>query len=122
MYVHQHQLNITSTGGSLTSGSTSLSESQIPNHRHSVSITTSSGGEHTHTLRRRNGDFGLGGKRNWFVDPGTWGAGDGSTGMHAAGYHSHSVSGYTGYIGSGSGHSHSVEPSFVRLAFWRRTV
>lgn len=86
------------TGGESTH---KLTEAELPSHNHSVSLTTDSGGGHSHTATI----YDLGGS--------SWGSNDHCVHQYStrkittssAGDHTHSVSGTTGSKGSGTAHN-----------------
>lgn len=99
---------IGAAGGSSTSGSTVLTEAQMPSHTHTG--TTNFIGDHTHTYQLEDlSGTGTGGPgfsfNNRFVT--------GNTG--AAGGHSHSFT--TNGTGGSQGHDHSIAPPFLALNF-----
>jgi hypothetical protein len=130
-----------STGGSSsttfssTSGTTTLSLSQIPSHSHSINLSTSSAGggkmggllsyagwyvtsngvcvPSTNNYRCHGLENGSGCSDNytWTINP-----------------HTHTVSGTSGASGGSTGHSHtisgtiSITPLFINICFWRRTA
>lgn len=91
--------------------STTLSEGQIPSHRHSVSISTSGGG-HNHNqyfleFRWPKDGYYYGTKSvGRPVSQGTQSTDEQAT--TSDGSHSHTVSGDTGYYGGASGHTHNI--------------
>lgn len=115
---------IVGAGGAYSPGNTggaetvTLDATQIPSHTHSVNLTTSSDGSHTH---------------GYFQAP-TWAVayssgtitraylGSGTTpptrSTDAAGVHSHSVNGNTGSAGSGAAHEN--RPPYYALAYIMR--
>jgi hypothetical protein len=90
-------------------GSTSLTEANLPAHTHSFSATTSTVGDHVHGLGAdvqtqvigSAGPFYTGNQIN--IQYGL------ITQTQGAGAHSHTVSGTTGSVGSGTGHTHSID-------------
>lgn len=103
--------DVATTGGN---DSVTLSSNNIPSHTHTFSATTSSDGEHTHTIRGE--DSGSGGSN--------FGRGNGASrvinGILPAGAHTHTISGTTD--SSGSGQSFAVTNAFYRLMAWVRTA
>ena len=97
------------TGGAST---VTLAEANIPAHAHTFSATTSSGGSHTHNLKVGDGYQGGG----TYLDQGAENAGYYSSAFtQAAGDHTHTVSGTTSSIGSGTAHEN--RPPYYALAY-----
>lgn len=109
---------LNTSGGSLETGSTTLSIEQIPSHNHNVAVTSS--GAHSHTTQGRTSAgsktpaifesyTGAGGTRNVNVPrSGTNGA------------HTHTVT--QDSVGGGQGHTHTMVPPFFQVAMWIRTA
>ena len=100
------------TGGS---DSVALSESELPSHTHSVSgLSTSSAGEHTHTMNHQiNKTGGGGGTVSNAVT-----TAEGVTvniNNNSAGAHTHTISGTLGSTGSGTAHEN--RPPYYALAY-----
>lgn len=93
-----------SSGGSLTSGSTTLSISQIPSHNHGGS-TGQSLDIATKSVQVSAGSLNLASVPFYQGDTTTL-------------IHSHTISSQ----GGGQGHTHSIEPSYTRVYAWRRTA
>lgn len=99
--------------GSTSSGSVTLSTSNMPSHNHSVSGTADSGGSHGHSLSGSVGSVGdhthgVGNqstRSDILAGGGTTTASNGSGSTGSAGGHSHSLS---GSADSGGGHTHSL--------------
>lgn len=98
-------------GGSSTSGSTVLTEAQMPAHTHTG--TTGSAGEHTHGMGSSWGNDTSQGTAN------INNFGGGTIGIRsttdAAGSHTHSLS--VDSTGGSQGHDHSIVPPFLALNF-----
>lgn len=102
-----------STGGSAT---TTLSEANIPAHRHQVDSTTATIPAHTHTIntgtddyRRNDGRITWGGTQSYRGDYSTNSAGGGSTGAIAP---------YVSYTGSGTPFNNM--PPYLTVNIWKR--
>lgn len=82
-----------------------LTEAQMPAHTHTVSGTTNSTGDHTHTVFRAAGSGGTTAARD---------GGNSATGPESgsAGDHSHTVTGTAASTGSGTAHN-NLQPSLV---------
>lgn len=105
-----------STGGS---NSITLSVSNLPEHRHAATLTgsTTSGGDHTHSVYKGNGTGGGGFDIGENDGSGWYGPNSGGHG------HSVSVSGYTDYAGgSGSPTPVDTRPAFARFIFIEKYV
>ena len=111
-----------------TTGGHTLTTSELPSHRHSVSITTESSGSHYHGVRYKGiagGGAWVALRRNSSAD--SYDGTDGDSAL-TAGAHTHSVSGNTGYYGSGGSHSHGdtgsaeLYPPLIKVAIWQRTA
>ena len=132
--------DIGGTGGSNSTGGHSITENEMPSHKHSVSIDTNEIGDHNHgSITDSRGTHNHGGP-NFIVGPGTViGTGSGSSAVAGLGanavigndgnhYHSismdgnhaHNVNGHTESNGSGNAHSHSFEPQYYQLAYIMR--
>lgn len=92
------------SGGSLTSGSTALSISQMPAHNHGGSTGTALDLS-TKSVQVTSGSLNLASVPFYQGDTTTL-------------THSHSISSQ----GSGQGHTHSIEPTYTRVYAWRRTA
>jgi len=125
------------TGGSNTSGGTSLNSSQIPSHSHTIAHThtqqgtfsTNTTGNHDHGITSyvsqtgRHGASGTTSHRYFPNDPPYPSA-------NVEGNHNHSVTisgstggastGSSGNTGSGGSHSHSIDPPYYSLAYIMR--
>lgn len=110
------------TGGA---DSVTLSEAQIPSHSHTFSATTSSSGSHTHTINDpghyhtvgTSGEAGGGGSGS-IVGGGSLvqtSTTDTNITINSAGAHTHTISGTTSSVGSGS--SHENRPPYYALCF-----
>lgn len=100
------------------SGDTTLTESQIPAHPHSVNITTRSDGAHSHQVPTQGayGTFGV-----LAIDAAGFNGGN-ARGTDTQGSHTHSVVGSTDSAGGGQAHNHSIaahdnRPAFVELFY-----
>jgi microcystin-dependent protein len=96
-----------STGGSTTSGGTALTTAQMPSHTHTG--TTSTAGDHSHTVSLR--DFGGGGGGVQNLTDGSGGGPSTAYPTNTAGAHNHTFT--TDATGSGDAHTHSVTPPYV---------
>lgn len=140
-----------SSGGSLTTGSTSLSLTQIPAHTHSFSGSSASAGDHTHGLSKVSTNTTGGHAHSVWIGAATSGTGNSTwadqlsttstekgwpkydtnkQGNHAhtligvtdsSGSHSHTISGTIGSSGGSGGHTHTINPPFITLVVWYRT-
>ena len=130
-----------STGGSDTTGaasgntgSTTLSASQIPSHRHSIpalSGTAASNGNHAHNIGADLDAGSTGSLRYSVHSKGVTGAAY-QMPSSTTGAHTHSVStsaSNTGYIGGTSGHTHTlnshthtINPPYYSLYAFKRTA
>lgn len=99
-----------STGGSMTSGGTSLSVDQIPSHSHTG--TTSTAGDHSHSVfGTLSGGPGLGsGGTSSFPQ---------TSSTSVNGSHTHSFT--TDSTGSGATHNHTVTPPYLVLNYIIKT-
>jgi len=132
--------DIGNKGGSSTTGGHSITENEMPSHKHSLSIDTNEVGDHNHgSITDSRGTHNHGGP-NFIVGPGiSIGTGSGSSAVAGLGanavigndgnhYHSistdgnhaHNVNGHTASSGSGNAHSHSFEPQYYQLAYIMR--
>lgn len=111
---------VVGAGGSYGVGNTggsnyvTLSESEMPQHRHgSGSLYTSTAGEHAHTYYRRNSQYqtNLSSGTAYLVSI----ASDSDYQTSRDGGHSHDVYGYTSYAGGGQ--SHENRPPYYALAY-----
>jgi len=107
------------TGGSKETGKTVLDESQIPCHDHSISLETSENGSHTHPVYR----YGACGEysRGAFMSIVETKDERYHSETRGAGTHKHIIEGYTHATGDDEGHSHTINPRYIKLAFWKRT-
>jgi microcystin-dependent protein len=83
---------------------------QVPNHNHSVSITTSSGGSHIHSVLGRRT---IGGTLDTLVGSGSTTAGSSAYDTLAAGAHTHTVNGNTSPNNGGVASVDNLQPSLV---------
>lgn len=88
------------TGGSLTSSSTVISTTQMPSHGHSISWPSG-------TIDTRLNSTSI--------------AGSASITIGGLGGSIYGIPGVNN-TGSSQGHTHTLEPSFVNVYAWRRTV
>ena len=106
------------TGGSWTTGSTTLSIEQIPSHSHNVAVTSS--GAHSHATQGRTGGTS--------PTPSIFESYAGASGTRTVnvprsgtnGAHTHTIT--QDSIGGGQGHTHSMTPPFIQIAMWIRTA
>lgn len=111
------------TGGSLTTDLTVLSTNQLPSHVHTVgSLALASAGAHTHTTSIGEIVSGIGDSKWANQLSSTKPRSNISYSSNSAGAHTHTISGSTGSVGSGAGHSHSYVPPYVTVVIWRRTA
>ena len=125
------------SGGSLTSGSTAITEAQMPAHTHSLSSHTHDwSNSHSHgitqTAHSHGGSFGTSeGNRGGSYGSVPVGYTTSTNGANAnISINSASISGTTGgpsndtsgSTGSGNGHTHSIEPTYTRVYAWERTA
>ena len=112
------------TGGSMTTGSHALTTNEIPSHRHTIA--------HTHSGTTGTGNFTTNVKTESVqAAPGTLNL---ANPPYASGTnnrienHTHDFTtgnpsnDYSGYTGSGVGHTHSIEPTYTRVYAWKRTA
>lgn len=92
------------SGGSLTSGSTALSVSQMPAHNHGGATATGFNVA-TKSVQVTTGSLNLATVPFYGGDT-------------TALTHSHTISSQ----GGGQGHTHSIEPTYTRVYAWRRTA
>jgi len=100
-----------------TGGSKKITEANLPAHKHSVSITSESGGSHTHKVKITHYD--------WNADKGSNGRSNVAAGQsnynefttESAGSHTHKISGNTGNTGSGTDYM----PPYITVYAWYRT-
>jgi microcystin-dependent protein len=83
---------------------------QVPNHNHSVSITTSSSGSHFHTILGRRT---TGGTSDTLVGSGSTTAGTSAYDTLSAGAHTHTVNGNTSLNSGGVASVDNLQPSLV---------
>lgn len=106
------------TGGS---SSVTLNSTQIPRHSHSVSLTTSGAGGHSHTIYGNEGTgVGGGGSSDYFLNNGGTQRTEQTSSVSN---HTHTVSGNTsayGGTGSGATAGFSIIPPYYSLAFIMR--
>lgn len=138
------------TGGTAThthtqgaTGSTAITAAMLPSHRHSIpalSGTAASAGSHAHSVLGYPGSGGSSwglssatGANSKDSDPSKVTGGILLGAATSAGSHQHNVSttaSNTGYIGSGSGHTHtnpttassSSMPPYLVVYMWKRTA
>ena len=125
------------SGGSLDTGSTAITEAQLPAHTHSLSSHTHGwSNSHSHgitqTAHSHGGSFGTSeGNRGGSYGNVPVGYTTSTNGANAnITINSASISGTTGApsnntsgsTGSGNGHTHSIEPTYTRVYAWERTA
>ncbi len=88
----------------------------VVSHTHSFSATTSSAGEHNHTLTQG----GYNGSNGFIYNNGAGFTSDGSSTTTSAGAHTHTVSGTTASAGS-SGTDANLQP-YITVYMWKRTA
>ena len=114
---------VSSIGGEATH---TLNVNEIPNHNHSINLTTTDNGIHTHNLRRDLGgnEFGIGGGTGVGNSlNGTWSNTSiwpNSIGAGPAGNHYHFVSGNTGETGGNLAHNNM--PPYLAVYIWKRVA
>lgn len=92
------------SGGSLTSGSTTLSISQMPAHNHG-GATAAALKNNTKSVQVGTGSLNLASVPFYQGDTATL-------------THTHTITSQ----GGGKGHTHSIEPTYTRVYAWRRTA
>lgn len=100
---------VAATGGAAT---VTLTAAQIPAHTHTVSGTTSTDGAHTHTATINVGSTG---NTSGIMVSNPTTSDTGRVSIASAGSHSHTFSGNTSSIGSGT--SHENLPPYYALAY-----
>ena len=100
---------VAATGGAAT---VTLTAAQIPAHTHTVSGTTSTDGAHTHTATINIGSTG---NTSGIMVANPTTSDTGRVSIASAGSHSHTFSGTTSSIGSGT--SHENLPPYYALAY-----
>ena len=114
---------VSSIGGEATH---TLNVNEIPNHNHSINLTTTDNGIHTHNLRRDLGgnEFGIGGGTGVGNSlNGTWSNTSiwpNSIGAGPAGNHYHFVSGNTRETGGNLAHNNM--PPYLAVYIWKRVA
>ena len=112
-----------STGGEATH---TLNVNEIPCHNHSINLTTTENGVHTHNLRRDLGgnEFGIGGGNGVGNSlNGTWSNTSiwpNSIGASPAGNHYHTINGDTGVTGGSLAHNNL--PPYLAVYIWKRVA
>jgi hypothetical protein len=100
-YIKTATSSIGSTGGSLVTGNTTLTTTQIPSHNHSMRLDVNNTAE----------------LAGWAANSvSKYGATDRSGGYRQATGESCSI----GNTGGGGAHNHTIDPTYIQLAFWRR--
>ena len=110
---HRHSYTPAGSVTSSFTGTAVNTGNQSADHAHYFSATTSTNGNHTHSLKAVGSDFvvpsDIGSGSSFTQNSGPWGGGHWLTGSFIAaanGNHNHTVSGWTG--GVNSNHTHQV--------------